>query len=312
MAGLERFGLDVGIYGRLAEPGTIIDLARFAEDTGFGSIWLADHVAMPVRFASRYPYSPDGGFPAPVSEALYEPISTLGVLAGATRRVRLGTAVLIMPYRNPLLTARMLVTIDRFSGGRVTLGAGVGWLREEFEALGADYARRGRATDEALEVFKAVCAGGEVSYRGETTQFDPVHSNPGSVQRPHPPILVGGVSDPALRRVVRSGDGWLAVALDRPMLTERLATLRRLAAEAGRDPDGLDLVFKIFIAPGDARPGPWGGRDIGSGSPDEILGDLRMILDAGIGTVIVRYRGDDAEAQKREMERFAAEVVPRL
>ena len=248
----------------------------------------------------------------PVSEPLFEPIATLGVLAGATRRVRLGTAVLIMPYRNPLLAARMLVTIDRFSGGRVTLGAGVGWLREEFEALGADHARRGRATDEALEVFKAVCAGGEVSYRGETTRFGPVHSNPGSLQRPHPPILIGGVSDPALRRVVRHGDGWLAVALDRAMLTERLAALRRLAAGAGRDPDGLDLAFKIFIAPGEPRPGPWGGRDVGSGSPDEILGDLRMILDAGIRTVIVRYRGDDAGAQKREMERFAAEVAPRL
>ena len=312
MAEIGQFGLDVGIYGRLAQPDTVVGLARFAEQAGFGSVWLADHVALPVQSDSRYPFSASGAFPTPASDPLLEPLATLGVLAGVTGTVRLGTAVLIMPYRNPLLTARMLATIDRFSGGRVTLGAGVGWLREEFEALGADYARRGRATDEAIDVVKAVCAGGEVGFDGATTGFRPVHSSPGSVQRPHPPILIGGVSDAALRRVVRRGDGWLAVSLTADMMTGRIARLRAMAAEADRDPDGLDLVYKIFIAPGDPRPGPWGDRDIGSGSRTEIVDDLRRILDAGFRTVIVRYRGDDAAEQKRELEEFAADVIPRL
>ena len=137
----------------------------------------------------------------------------MAVLVGATKRVRIGTAALIMPYRNPVLLARMLVTLDQFSGGRIVLGAGVGWLEEEFNVLGSyDFKKRGRVTDEYLEIFKAVCAGGEVCYRGETYAFDPVFSSPGSVQRPHPPILIGGLSNAALRRVVRHGNGWLAVS----------------------------------------------------------------------------------------------------
>ena len=215
MASMDQFGLDVGIYGPLAQPETIVTLAQFAEKAGFDSVWLADHVAFPTAFDSRYPFSADGSFPAPTADPLLEPIAAMGVLAGATSRVKLGTAVLIIPYRNPVLAARMLITIDQFSGGRVILGAGVGWLREEFEVLDtADFALRGKATDEYLEIFKALSAGGEVGYEGETYSFRPVHSVPGSVQQPPPPVLIGGVSNPALRRVARN-DGWLAVALGR-------------------------------------------------------------------------------------------------
>lgn len=213
MASLGSFGLDVGIYGTLADPQTILHLARHAEEAGFESIWLADHIAFPVSFKSRYPYSATGEFPSSVSEPLMEPVATMAVLVGATNRVRIGTAALIMPYRNPVLLARMLVTLDHFSGGRIVLGAGVGWLEEEFNVLGTyDFKKRGRVTDEYLEIFKAICAGGEVGYRGETYAFEPIFSSPGSVQRPHPPILIGGLSDAALRRVVRHGNGWLAVA----------------------------------------------------------------------------------------------------
>ena len=128
MARMDQFGLDVGIYGPLAEPEAITTLARFAEDAGFHSIWLADHVVFPAEIASKYPFSQSGKFPAPTSDPLLEPIAAMGVLAGTTKRIRIGTAVLIIPYRNPVLTARMLITIDQFSGGRVILGAGVGWL----------------------------------------------------------------------------------------------------------------------------------------------------------------------------------------
>jgi probable F420-dependent oxidoreductase len=273
MASMEQFGLDVGIYGPLAEPETITALAQFAETAGFDSIWLADHVVFPADIASKYPFSADGKFPAPITDPLLEPIAAMGVLAGATKGVRIGTAVLIIPYRNPVLLARMLITIDQFSGGRVILGAGVGWLKEEFEALDtADFALRGKVTDEYLEIFKALSAGGEVSYQGETYSFKKVHSVPGSVQRPHPPILIGGVSNPALRRV----------------------------------------VYKIFISPGEPKIGPFGTRDMGSGSEAQIIDDLKSVFDAGFQSIIVRYRGDSAAAQMEQMEKFANDIAPKL
>ncbi|MDA9975963.1 TIGR03619 family F420-dependent LLM class oxidoreductase, partial [Alphaproteobacteria bacterium] len=235
-----------------------------------------------------------------------------GVLAGATSKIRIGTAVLIIPYRNPVLLARMLITIDQFSGGRVILGAGVGWLKEEFDALDTfDFAKRGKVTDEYLEIFKALSAGGEVGYQGETYSFEPVHSVPGSVQRPHPPVLIGGVSDPALRRVARN-DGWLAVALKAEQMPERIAALKRICDEQGRRFDDLEMVYKIFINPGEPKEGPFGGREVGSGSEAQIIDDLKGILGAGFQSIVVRYRGDSAAAQTEQMDRFVSDIVPRL
>ena len=237
-----EFGLDVGIYGRLALPVEVLKLARLAEDEGFQSVWLADHIVLPATVESQYPYSPDGKFPVPLDELLLEPIATMGVLVGATQRVKIGTAVLVIPYRNPILLARMLVTLDQFSMGRIILGAGVGWLAEEFAALDTfDFSKRGQVTDEYLEIFKAICAGGEVAYEGDTYHFDPVHSQPPSVQRPHPPILVGGTSKRALQRVARLADGWLSVGLGLDALAKKISDLKTACDLAGRAYDDLTL-----------------------------------------------------------------------
>src|ERR1700741_4043682 len=280
MARIEQFGLDVGTYGKLAQPDIILGLARYAEEVGFDSAWLPDHVAFPTKFASKYPYNVTGSFPAPLSDPLLEPIATIGVLVGATKRLKLGTAVLVMPDRNPVLLGRMLVTLDQFSGGRIILGAGVGWLAEDFTLLGGpDFKKRGKATDEYLEIFKAICAGGEASFNGETYRFDPIHSVPGAVQRPHPPILVGGLSDPALRRIVRHGTGWLAVTIGPKQIPERLSRLRQLCAEHGRRYEDLSLVYKIFLDPGEPKRGKFDQREPGSGSIPQIVDDLKAIFD---------------------------------
>ena len=313
MAGLASFGLDVGIYGALATPETILQLARQAEETGFESIWLADHVAFPVAIQSKYPYSATGDFPSRLSEALMEPVATMGVLVGATKRVRIGTAALIMPYRNPVLLARMLVTLDRFSGGRIVLGAGVGWLEEEFKVLGTyDFKRRGKVTDEYLEIFKAVCAGGEVAYRGETYAFEPIFSVPGSVQRPHPPILIGGLSDAALRRVIRHGQGWLAVTAGPEMLAERVGTLRRLAEASGRRFEDLTLAYKLFLSIGEAKRSAFDAREPGTGSAAEIIDDVKRLFELGFTKIIVRNRGSTVAELKDQIDRFATEIVPKV
>ena len=313
MASLEKFGLDVGIYGANATPQTVLRLATLAEEAGFGSIWLADHVAFPVSFKSEYPYAAKGQFPTKLDDPLLEPVATMGVLVGATKRVRIGVAVLIMPYRNPLLLARMLATLDTFSGGRIDLGAGVGWLEEEFEALGSrDFARRGKVTDEAIEIFKAVCAGGEVGYQGETYAFDPIYANPGSIQRPHPPVMIGGLTNPALRRVARHGTGWLAVMAAPEKLTERLAKLRALMAEAGRSFDDLSLHYKMFLDIDKPKHNTDGVREPGTGTKAEIIDDLKRLFDLGFHNIIVRYRGDSADELTRQIDNFVSEIVPKV
>lgn len=313
MANNSEFGLDVGVYGPLATPDIIMGLAQLAEEIGFSAVWLADHVVFPVSFASQYPYSAGGDFPTRLSEPLMEPIALMGVIAGATKRVRIGTAVMVMPYRNPVLLARMLATIDNFSGGRVILGAGTGWLEEEFQVLQTyDFAKRGRVTDEYLEIFKAICGGGEVGYRGETYSFEPVFAMPGSLQRPHPPILIGGVADAALRRVVKHGNGWLAVTIGTEAIPERLAKLRQYCQQQGRKFADLQLAFKLFINIGEPKRSKFSQREPGTGSLAEIIDDLKALKGLGFSHFVVRYRGSSAEEQNRQIARFTDEVIPKV
>jgi probable F420-dependent oxidoreductase len=314
MAQALKVGLDVGIYGRLATRDHILELAALAESAGLESIWVADHVIFPSTLTSQYPYSATGAFPVDMTrEPLLEPIATLGVLVGATRRVKIGTAVLVMPYRHPVLLGRMLITLDVLSGGRTILGAGVGWLAEEFAALGArPFAARGRVTDECIEIVKRLCQGGEVTFQGEHYQLGPVVSSPGSVQRPHPPILIGGTSNAALQRVVKLGDGWLSTALRPERLRERLSTLQKLCEGHGRRSDDLSLSHKLFISIGEARTGADGSRDAGTGSPAEIADDLRRLVDLGYSRVIVRYRGGDAAEQRRQLRTLIEDIIPKV
>lgn len=308
------FGLDVGIYGRLATREHILELATLAEASGFESIWVADHVIFPVTFTSQYPYSPTGTFPVDMSqEPLLEPIATMGVLVGATHSVKIGTAVLVMPYRNPVLLARMLVTLDVLSGGRMIVGAGVGWLAEEFAALDArPFVARGRVTDEAIEIVKRLCQGGEVMFHGEHYHLEPVVSSPASVQRPHPPIMIGGTTRTALQRVVRLGNGWISTGMRPERLRERLGLLRTLCADAGRPFRELRLYHKVFLNIGQARYDADGRREVGTGSPADILEDIQQLVDLGYNSVIVRYRGSDAVTQRCQLQHFLSEIMPKV
>lgn len=308
-----EFGLDVGTYGQLATQENILNLAKFADANGFESLWLADHIVFPTDVTSRYPYSVDGKFPVPTDDPILEPIATLGVLVGATEQVRIGTAVLVIPYRNPIVLARQLITLDVFSGGRVVLGAGTGWLEEEFEALDArPFRARGKVTDEWIEIFKRLSAGGEVSFEGEHYQLRSVFSMPGSVQRPHPPVLIGGTSKSALRRVARLGDGWLSVGLMPEQLRESLAFLRTVCDEHGRDFDSLTLYHKMFISIGEVTLGADGERAPGTGSLEQVRDDFKRIADLGYHGVIVRDRSGDLAIQDVQLRRFVDEVMPKV
>jgi probable F420-dependent oxidoreductase len=238
------------------------------ESLGFSSVMIADHVVFPVTINSKYPYTVTGAFPGQ-GDAL-EQLTLMAFIAAKTRTLRLVSSVMIVPHRNPVVTAKMLATIDVLSRGRVTVGVGVGWLREEFQALGApDFDRRGSVSDEYIRIMKTLWTECPASFAGEFYRFEAVRCLPAPVQKPHPPIWVGGHSKAALRRVARLGDGWHpvganpAVPLRPPELAASLDELCRLTEAEGRDPSRLTISYK---APSMIRASRWTGAR-GSGGP---------------------------------------------
>jgi len=234
-----RYGFYLPTRGPTATRDGILALAREGERLGLHSTMVADHIVFPVESHSTYPYTVDGKHPS-VGDAL-DAFSILGLVAGATERVRLVTSVLVLPYRNPVLTAKMAASLDVLSGGRLTLGVGAGWLKEEFEALGSPaFEARGAVTDEWLAIFKQLWSQSPASFDGRFHRYVDIRCEPFPVQKPHPPIWVGGHSRAALRRTARRGDGWHPVGavaaspLPPHEMRAHLDTLKRLteAAEA--------------------------------------------------------------------------------
>jgi len=244
-----RYGFYLPTRGPLVNRADITRFARTGERLGFASVMVADHIVVPEQTDSVYPYTADGKFLSK-GDAL-ETLTTMAFIAGATETLRMVSSVMIVPHRNPILTAKAISTIDVLSGGRVTVGVGVGWFREEFEALHtAPFDKRGAVTNEYLEIFKKLWTQSPVSHEGEFYRFGPVHCEPLPIQKPHPPIWIGGHSKPALRRVARYGDGWHPVGavaaspLPPEEMRQKLDELKRLTEAEGRDFDKLTISFK--------------------------------------------------------------------
>ncbi|MDX2169700.1 MAG: TIGR03619 family F420-dependent LLM class oxidoreductase, partial [Deltaproteobacteria bacterium] len=247
-------GVTLPNYGPLAGPETLVALAQRAEQLGFDSIWVADHLVVPVATASIYPY--DGrAAPGPAQldglVEFYEPLLTLAYLAAATTRVRLGVSVYVVPYRNPVVTAKLVATLDALSGGRVIFGAGVGWLREEFTAVGADARVRGRVTDEYLEVCRRLWRDEVAAFDGAHYRLPPVRSGPKPRQRPWPPIWIGGNSDAALARAVAGGDGWHLIDLPAAAIAAAATRLTAALRDAGRPRDRFTLSLRQALRTAD-------------------------------------------------------------
>ena len=232
--------MEIGLFAPLGNGNATAEilrtLGREAEDRGFESIWVAEHVVLFDDYDSQYPYSPDGRFPGGGDTGLLEPLTALTYLAAVTDRIRLGTGICLVPQRNPVYTAKQVVDLDNLSGGRVDFGIGVGWLREEFEAVAAPFEQRGARTDEYLQVMRSLWTDEVSSFDGEHYTLPECRMYPKPVQRPHPPIHVGGESNAALRRAARQGDGWYSFNRLPDDLDEPLARLDDLLAEAGRTP----------------------------------------------------------------------------
>lgn len=309
-----RFGFYVPTRGPLANPDDIVTLVEAGERLGYSTIVIGDHIVFPVTVESPYPYTVDGGFPGQ-GDAM-EQLTLLSFLAGVTTTSRLVTSVMILPHRNPLATAKILATADVLSKGRVTVGVGVGWQREEFEALHApDFDKRGAASNEYLEIFKKCWTQDPVSHDGEFYSFREIRCMPQPVQSPHPPIWIGGHSRPALRRVAKYGDGWHPVGATSasPLLPEEfqglLDHLKLLTEAEGRDFEALTISFKAPSYDPDRIPE---GHDrlLFTGEPERIADDLRTYKAMGVDEVIFDFRSPPAAKTIENMEHFMREVAP--
>lgn len=247
-----KFGFYLPTRGHTATPEALETQVTRGEGLGFHSVMIADHVVFPTEVRSKYPYTLSGAFPGQ-GDAL-EQLTLMAFVAGITTRVRLVTSVMILPYRNPVLTAKMLATVDVLSRGRVTVGVGVGWLREEFEALRApDFDQRGAVSNEYLQIFKTLWTQDPADFAGQFYHFKGLRCLPQPVQKPHPPLWIGGHSRPALRRVAKYGDGWHpvganpAVPLRPHELQAALDDLKRLVEAEGRNPEAVTIFLESAI-----------------------------------------------------------------
>jgi probable F420-dependent oxidoreductase len=290
--------------GMLAGREAISTLARRGEALGYDSIWVTDRMVIPVAATTGYPYSATGAFPLGADEPWLEALTAVTYLTTITERIRVGTSVLVIPYRHPIHTAKALATADYLSGGRVILGAGVGWWREEFAAVGASFEDRARRTVEGLKLMKRIWTEPRLSLPGvgEVGGLKP-HPPRGAI-----PIWIGGHTDAALRRVVEVGDGWHPlglrppVGLHPPELAARVKRLHALAAAAGRDPASITVAFKapVRFDPPDRSPL--------AGTPDQIAEDLRAYVAAGVRHCVLDFSVTTLPAMVEVLERFAADV----
>jgi probable F420-dependent oxidoreductase len=313
-----QIGFNAPTAGPLATAEALTRLAVEGEAMGFDYLTFSDHIVIPTDIRARYPYSETGEFPQGARAGRHEQLTEVAFVAAKTSRIRLVTSVMVVPHRPAVLTAKILATIDVLSGGRLTVGIGAGWLKEEFAAIGAPpFAERGAITDEYVQTFRELWTSDDPRFAGRYVQFGGIAFEPKPVQRPHPPIWVGGESGPALRRTARLGDAWYPIGtnpahpLDSlPRYRLGIERLGKLTTESGR---GVGLAYRCTKHGAElpAKAGD-GERRLFSGGPEEIAGDLRDFGALGVGYVDFTFAQASVAETLTEMKRFRDEVLGRV
>lgn len=277
-----KFGLT---YANSQAPDreSALEMARWAEELGFESLWTTEHIAVPAGYETTYPYSKTGRMPEGEAAPMPESLVWLAFMAAATTTIKLATGVLVVPQRNPIILAKTVATLDVLSGGRVILGVGSGWLQEEFDALGVSFVDRGARTDEAIQVLRTLWTEEAASFDGRFTSFRDLYVRPRPIQRPVP-IVIGGHSARAARRAGELGDGFFPASADFSILPQRITEAREHAERAGRDPEALEVTM-------------------GSSARPEYIEPL---IEAGVVDRIVIPSGYPREAIEEFAQRFIA------
>ncbi|HET7876426.1 MAG TPA: TIGR03619 family F420-dependent LLM class oxidoreductase [Methylomirabilota bacterium] len=315
-----HFGFSLPGRGPLARPDALVPLAKKADALRYSSLFVTDHIVIPTSYASAYPYSPTGKVAGDWTQGYLEPLGLMSFLAGSTSRIRLGTSVLVVPYRNPLLTAKLLATLDVLSGGRVILGAGVGWLKEEFEVLGAPpFEERGKVTDEYLRLMRECWTREPVEWKGTYYRMAPVSALPKPAQQGGIPVWVGGHTPGALRRAGQLANGWHPIGMRAPAMLypdeyrDKVATIHDWARRAGRDPKSITLTFRVplELLPRRAKP-PGGDRLLFRGTEAQVVEDIRAYQALGVSHFVFDLTPQDLRGSVALMERFASDVRPKV
>lgn len=301
------FGVTLPHLGRVATRDGLTTFCARAEAMGLASGWASDHVCWPAEFISKYPYTADGSFPAPPKTGWLDPIGTLLFAAAVTERLRLGFSVLILPYRPPVETAKRLVTIDVLSEGRLILGVGVGWMREEAEVLGMPWDRRGARSDEQLEVFRTLFGEADPSFEGEFYSFPSIGFEPKPVQAPVP-IWVGGNTPAAHRRTVTHGHGFHAAFEPLDEVAAQWASIGEMCDEAGRDRSEIELSLRYYLDPNAAMK-----PDVSvAGSAEQMTDTIGRVAETGVTHLVLDpvVRGVDGRIEA--LEAFMSDVAPQF
>lgn len=287
-----NFGVVLPTYGKYATRYAILDTALSAEELGFDSVWVTDHLALPQADANRFGH-------------IFEAVTTLSYLAASTRRVRLGISALVLPQRNPLEVGKQLATLDALSGGRVILAAGIGWSAGEYANLGYNFRNRGKRMNEALQVLRTLWRGGKViSFSGQFYKFEQVVLSPPPVQAGGPPIWVAGDSPAALKRAVYYADGWHPNGQQPQAIADALHSVKNLL---GARPFSVCVRARLdFDAPAGSQPGAL------SGSPAQIAATLHEYNRAGVDSVILSCAAETQGARERSLKTFIDQVAPAL
>ncbi len=316
-----KFGFNAPTAGPLAAPAELSRLCIAGETMGFDYATFSDHVVIPDTIASRYPYSESGEFAAGAAASRHEQLIEVAYIAAKTHKLRLVTSVMVVPHRPAVLAAKQLATIDVLSNGRLTVGIGAGWCEEEFVALGTPpFAERGAVTDEYIAAFKALWSEEHPKFDGKYTKFDNLIFAHKPVQQPGPPIWVGGESGPALRRTAKLGDAWYPIGTNPAFpfdslkrLEAGITRLRKLIIDAGRNPAAVGVAYRVAKygaeLPATAKDGE---RRLFSGTPSDILDDIRTLKSLGVGHLDFGFTAQTTDAAIDELKSLRDGVLAKV
>jgi probable F420-dependent oxidoreductase len=304
-----QIGFGAPVAGAWATPRYLTSIARQAQDAGYASLWSFQRLLVP-----------EGSGMEPTYHSVLDPLVALGYLAASTTGIRLGVATICLPFVSPTVLAKQATTVDVLSGGRLNLGLGIGWMPEEFAATGASTARRGARTEEYLAVLRTLWADPVSSFDGEFYTIPAGRQDPRPVQRPGPPVLLGGMSRPAMERAGRIADGWITSSrADLSKIAEAVAVVREAASAAGRDPDALRIVCRGVVGAGASAEGPDGGRRLLSGDFEQIREDAAWLGEQGVTELFYDLNWDpqvgspsvEPQAAVARAEEILAGLAPR-